>query len=319
MTMADQVVQRYAFSHYGHLILVDEPVFDESENCYLSNLRSDYPFTIKDDKLPNERSVCLLKMDHLGCIAVGKDFKIIQDKTTARIDCIKNIDSFFEAWKRRAEQIVISESANNLARITRFEHFFEPVDSILGALWKYHFVDDVEVKAEPIIERRNKLKLYLELLEGLKIVRRVYKGYEEGPLSLFLRDEKQAKERPCNREIYRNRVIAALIRDRYTTLRDVFKLTIFERTVHFDNCVYLPEIETNKPVYRTVESMQNQYKRFYGQKISKMTTELILDQLKEVDAIKHDGKHYFGNETLRRKMIMVKEKTPLISREFCFR
>lgn len=317
--MANQVVQRYAFSHYGHLILVDEPIFDKSENCYLSNLRSDYPFTIRDDKLPNERSVCLLKMDHLGCIAVGKDFKIIPDKTTLRNDCVKNIDSYFEAWKRRAEQIVIYETASNLARITRFEHFFEPVDSILGALWKYHFVDDAEVKAEPIVERRNKLQLYLDLLEGLEIVRRVCKGYEEGPLSLFLRGEKQIDNQSCERETYRNRVITALIRDRYTTLRDVFKLTIFERTIHFDNCIYLPELEADKPVYRTVETMQTDYKKFYGQRVSKMNAELILDQLQEVDAIEQDGKHYFGNGNLRRDMILMKEKTPLISREFCLK
>ncbi len=280
----------------------------------MSNLRSDYPFTVRDDKLPDAQSVCLLKMDHLGCIAVGKDFKIIPDKTTPRTDCIKNIDAYFEAWKRRAEQIVISESASNLARITRFEHFFEPVDSVLLALWKYHFIDDVEIKAEPTIERRKKLYLYLELLEGLKIIRRVYKGYEEGSLSLFLRDKQ-----PCDRETYRNRVIAALIKERYSTLRDVFKLTIFERTIHFDNCIYLPEIETEKPVYRTIESLQNQYKRFYGQKISKINAELILDQLSDVHAIETDSTHYWGNTSLRENMISIKARTPLIGREFCTR
>jgi hypothetical protein len=316
MTIAEEVVQRYAFSHYGHLILVDDPVFNENEGCYLSNLRSDYPFVIKDDKLPDKKFVHLLKMDHLGYIAVSKDNKIIFEKTTARDDCIKNIDSFFDVWKKRTEQIVISASANNLARITKFEHFFEPIDSILLALWNYHYIADVEINSEPIIERRNKLYLYLDLLEGLKVIRRVNKGYKEGELSLFIRThDKQI----INRSAYRNLLISTLIRERYTTLRDVFKLTIFERTIHLDNCIYLPEIEAEKPVYRTIESLRNEYRKYYGQKISKINAELILEQLEDVNAIQHDGKHYFGDETLRKNMVKIKEKTPLSGREICFR
>ena len=34
-----QKAQRYAFSHYGNLILIDEPIFDEQRKIYVSNLK----------------------------------------------------------------------------------------------------------------------------------------------------------------------------------------------------------------------------------------------------------------------------------------
>ena len=52
--LLEKVAQRYAFSHYGNLVLVDEPEFNESENLYVSNLRSDYPLIIQDDRLPEK-------------------------------------------------------------------------------------------------------------------------------------------------------------------------------------------------------------------------------------------------------------------------
>lgn len=311
MSTPEQAVQQYAFSHYGHLILIDNPIFDETEGYYISNLRSDYPFVIKDDKAIKKKSLHVLKIDHLGYITMGKDCKIIHDRTTPRLECVRNIDLFFDAWQRRAEQIVVTTSADNFARITRFDHFFEPIDAILHSLWKYHKVYDAEIKTEPIPERRNKLCLYLELLEGLEIIRRVDRGYNEGKLALFLRDKYQN-----SREKFRTAVISTLIRERYTTLRDVFKLTIFERTIHIDNCIYLPEMEAEKSVYRTIESIQDDYRKYYRHKISQLNTELILYQLEGVDAIKSDGKHFYGNEKLLKEMMCVRKKIPLTGKGF---
>ena len=92
-----QVAQRYAFSHYGHLILVDDLIFDERQNIYTSNLRSDYPLVIQDDRIPNKRIIRVLKIDSLGTVSFNQNLEIIKERTTSREDCIKNLKLFFES------------------------------------------------------------------------------------------------------------------------------------------------------------------------------------------------------------------------------
>lgn len=314
MSAAEQVAQRYAFTHYGHLILVDEPIYSKREKHYVSNLRSDYPFIIKDDKEPQKKALRILKMGHLGSITIGENLKIIQDQTSSRLDCIKNIERFFEVWKRRAEEIVVMASADNFAEIPKFTHFFEPIDEILISLWYNHRIDDVEINVERSLERREKIRLYLQLLEGLKLIRRVNKGYNEGTLYPFL-IEKCEK----NKECFRNSVISTLLRERYSTLRDVFKLTIFEPTIHIDSCIYFPEIEVEKTIFRNEKSIKKAYQEYYERRISLPKLRLILDQLETVDAITREGRHYSGNKKLLQEMVCIKKKSPSVNNELVLR
>jgi hypothetical protein len=314
MSAAEQVAQRYASTHYGHLILVDDPIYDKKEKHYISNLRSDYPFIIKDDKEPQKKALRIIKMGHLGSITIGNNFKIIQEKTSSRSDCIKNIEKYFEVWKKRAEEIVVNASADNFARIPKFANFFEPIDEILVSLWYNHCIDDVELRMERSSERRNKIRLYLQLLEGLKLIRRVNKGYNKGTLYPFLIEE-------CgnDKECFRNSVISALLRERYSTLRDVFKLTIFEPTIHIDSCIYFPEIEVERNIFRNVHSIRKAYKEYYERRISLPKLRLILDQLESVDAITREGQHYSGNKSLLKDMICIKKNSPSVNNELVFR
>ena len=98
-----QVIQNYALSNFGNLILVDEPVFDETEKLYISNIRSDYPLIIKDDRGPERRRLHVLKIDTLGSLALDQELRILKERTTTRDECIKNLFLFFKLWKKRAE------------------------------------------------------------------------------------------------------------------------------------------------------------------------------------------------------------------------
>jgi len=311
--MLEQVVQRYAFSHYGNLILVDEPEFDEDENLYVSTLRSDYPLIIQDDRLPKKRTVRVLKIGNLGTISINSDNKIVKEKTSSRDDIIANLNLFFELWKERAETIVISASADNLVRISRLRHFFDPIDSVLIYLWDTHKMFDEDINTARLIGRRRKMRLYLNLLEGLEIVRRVEDGYVEGNMFLSLRDSAK------NEEQFRDTVISHIIRERYSTLRDIFHLTILEPTIHIDNSIYLPELEAELTVYRSASSIERDYRYYYERRINPLDLKLTLKRLENAQAISRRGNHYSGNEKLLKEMITLKKSMPSLTGEFSIR
>jgi len=308
-----QVAQRYAFSHYGHLILVDDPIFDDRQNIYTSNLRSDYPLVIQDDRIPDKRIIRILKIDSLGTVSFNQNSEIIKERTTSREDCIKNLRLFFELWKERAEEIVVAVTSDNLVRISRLRHFFDPIDSVLIYLWDKNMIHDEEIKTARLVQRRKKMRLYLELLEGLQIVRRVEDGYVAGNLFVSTRQEEP------NEEKFRDAVLSLIIRERYPTLRDVFHLTILEPTIHIDNCIYLPELESGEIIYRVSHSIARDYKYYYRKRINPLDLKLTLRRLENAEAINREGNHYSGNDVLLRKMIDKKRQLPTLSTELTAR
>jgi hypothetical protein len=184
------------------------------------------------------------------------------------------------------------------------------IDEILSSLWDYHHVNDPEIDFERLSSRRRRMRLYLGLLEGLQILRKSENGYDEGNLAVTLR-----KEYPTSEERFRDAIISTIFRERYPALRDVFKLTIFEPTIHIDNCIYLPEMEIEQPIYRVTDSIQRDYYQYYQRKINPMVLNLILKRLVSVKAIDREGKHYFGNERLLKEMVKLKKERPPINKE----
>ncbi len=304
----EQAVQRFLFGHYGDLIIADTPVFDSTRQAYVANLRSDYPIMIQDDKT-QETKLHILKVDRLGSVYLDKDLKIMQEKTTPRESCIENLKLFFNLWLKRAEEIIVSCSAEALVNVSRFRHYFDPIDALLVSICDYGRVTDKEIGSCRSPERLQKIQQYLGLLEGLEIIRRSEDGYVAGNAFASIRD----KRPEYTEEELRNLLLSYIIKERYPTLRDVFKLTILEPTIHVDNCVYLPEIEEENPIYRTVESIGKDYREYYNKRISTLSLRLNLRRLENAKAIERDGKHYFGNETLLKQMINTKRALSPVS------
>jgi hypothetical protein len=304
----EQAVQKFLFGHYGDLIIADAPIFDTTEQVYVANLRSDYPLMIQDDKM-QETKLHILKVDHLGSVYVDKDLKVMQEKSTPRELCVDNLKLFFNLWLKRAEEIIVSCSAEALVNVSRFRHYFDPIEAILVSICDYGKVTDKEISSCRSPERLQKIEQYLNLLEGLKIVRRSEDGYIAGNIFSMI-----SEDRPdYTEEELRKVLLSYIIKERYPTLRDVFKLTILEPTIHVDNCIYLPEIEEENPIYRTVESIGRDYREYYSKRISTLNLRLNLRRLENAKAIERDGKHYFGNENLLKQMINTKKTLSPIS------
>lgn len=304
----EQVAFRYLFSHYGELILADNPVFDKREQVYVSNLRSDFPIIFQDDRTLENR-FHLLKVNHIGSIYIDKELKVIKDRTTSREECVENLKLFFKLWLKRAEEIIVSATAESLVCVSKFNHYFDTIDAVLGSIYDAGCVTDEEIQDARHSKRLRKTHLYLELLEGLELIRRSGDGYAPGNAFISLRDS--SKER--SKEEFIDLLLSYVIKERYPTLRDVFKLTILEPTIHVDSCVYLPEIEEGNSIFRTEESIQKDFKEYYSKPIGILDLRLHLRRLENAKAIERDGKHYFGNEKMLKDMINTKKKMAPIS------
>jgi hypothetical protein len=300
---AEQAVFGYLFSTYGDLILADHPVYDVDKQIYVSNLRSDYPILFQDDRTLESR-FHLLKVPHVGAIYVDKDFKIIKDRTTSRDAVVEKLRSCYKMWLAKAEEIIVTGTAESLVAISKSTHFFDIIDAILGSIYDKGCLTTEEIEDERYSQRLKKTYLYLQLLEGLELVRKSNGDFKPGNAFAILRERLQDK----NKEEFLDLLMSHIIKERYSSLRDVFKLTILEPTIHVNSSVYLPEIEEGGAIYRTEESIQHDFRQFYEKPIGILDLRLHLRRLENAKAIERDGKHFFGNETLRKQMIEAKKR-----------
>jgi hypothetical protein len=262
---------------------------------------------IKDDREPEKKRLHVLKIDTLGSLALDQELHVLKELTTTRDQCIKNLLLFFELWKKRAEEMIVTTSSDYLVRISRFRHFFDPIDEIVLALWENQRISDSEIDFARMGFRRRKIRLYLKLLEGLDLVRRIENGYQEGNRFISLKEKIREKRK------FKDSMLSFIIKERYPALRDIFKLTILEPTIHVDSAIYIPEIEVEGPVYRSIESVESEYQYYYGKRINSLDLGLILERLEEAQAINREGKYYSGNGELLEKMLEVKKELPPLS------
>jgi hypothetical protein len=147
------------------------------------------------------------------------------------------------------------------------------------------------------------------LLEGLKIVHKQNDIYSEGNLAVTARNEAKG-----NKHYFRDLLISTVLKERYSTLRDVFKVRILEPVIRVDNCIYLPEIETEEQIYRSVKSIRQDFKNYYHRPINEEVLKRNLELLVDFDVIKQSGPHYYGNRELRKVMIEKKKEIGSINK-----
>ena len=135
----------------------------------------------------------------------------------------------------------------------------------------------------------------------MELVRETKSGYVPG--RQFISLEEAAKDEDELRLFF----LSYVIKNRYLTLRDVFKITILEKTVNIDNVVYLPELELEQQIYRRRHSIAASYKYHYKRNINPLHLTHILRRLEKCEAICRRGQNYFGDDDLRESMLEKKK------------
>jgi len=299
---AASVISRFAYREYGQNIFVDPPQFDEKSNLYYSNIRSKIPVFIYDDRHAADYKVRVLKVDSLGSIYLNDKLKLVAQLTTYRDKCYENLENLLKIWRQRIENIVVTSSSDQFAKIPAFTNHFGKIELIIENLIESGEIKNTDL--EKGISDRDKILRYLDLLEGLQLVRKVENGYLMGNNLINLQTRCETPE-----ELW-TAVLSHVIKERYLSLKKVFGINILEKAISIDNVIYSPEIELKEAVYRRKSTIAEGFRYHYHKKINPLHLIRGLKRLERAGAIRRDGSNYFGQETLREEMIRRRESEP---------
>lgn len=299
MTDAKSIALHYVLNHYGNLVSVEDPIFDDKSKTWITHIRTDYPRIIQDDQRPNEKILKFLSINKLGMLRFPEDFSRPVE-ATPREECVKNLKTNLKMWRERAEKIIVAASANQIARITETQLFLNPILKVISNLQKKEIIYDGEVES---VAREERTKQYLELLEHLQLVRRIDNGYTYGDLLTALQEKiKDAAEL----EVV---VLSHVLKESYSVLREIFRITQLEKFVHVDSCYYTPALEAEEILHLKRETIIDLCSGMYGNRDSLGITQ-ILDKLIRADALKYEHPYYCANEKIFNDMVNMKHNLP---------
>jgi hypothetical protein len=291
------VVKTYVRHHYGNLISVGEPKFNPDEKQWVAELLSDYPRIIHDDRHPGERTLKFLTLRRLGTVKVGENLSQNSIDATTRNDCVETLSAYLKLWQERADRVIIRASSDNLARTSSAQTFLGKIGAIVSRLERKDIIFDSEIDNFPEKEA-SKIRRYLQLLEGLEIVEHRENGYSYGNMYTELSHVAQNTNVDLNTAI-----LSHIIKNRYSALKETFRITHLEPVVHVDSLYYRPVLEADEIIYWKYESFEHHCNMLYGSG-SKISFRLpfILDELVHVQALKYEDRLYFGNDALWKQM-----------------
>jgi hypothetical protein len=299
------IVRTYALHHYGNLISVDDPKFDPEQKAWIAELKSDYPRIIHDDRCPDERTLRFLTLRKLGTIKVGESLEPNSIDATSRDACVNNLSYFLNLWQDRVEKIIVKASSDNLANTNAAKTFLGKIETIIARLEWNDMILDSEIDFLTGKERE-RVRKYLQLLEGLDIVVHNDNGYSYGNMFTELSHSIH------NSSELSTAILSFIIKNRYAALKEAFNISQLETVVHVDSLYYRPALEANEIIYWKKESFERSCALIYGYK-SKIYFRMpyVLKELVQVQALKFEDNCYFGNERLFNKMIEAKDQITL--------
>jgi len=300
-TQANKAIRTYVIRHYGNLIRPCDAVLDSDSKTWVAELKSDYPTIIRDDENPKDRILKFLSLRQLGEVRITQDLAQVEAPT--RDECVRGVTTLLKRWREKAENIIISTSADELAKIGMVKDALNPIVMILSDFMREgrEVITDAEIRDEP---RESRMRQYFQFLTQISLVQRVDEGYRYAPLFAQLRELNKKSDD------FKNVLLAYIIKNHYSTIREFFRIWRFERFIHMDTCYYAPSLQAEKMLATRGESLLNRYESWYGP-ASRMRLRSVLDELVQVRALDRRGAFYYGQEELWQEMLAAKNELPV--------
>lgn len=287
----------YTFKKYGHFVSIDKIGQDINSN-YIARMKVDYPLYIKDDRIPSKIIRKIVKLHDIGYLVYSKDGDLIDYPT--RDDCIATIQNRIKFWRDKLEQIVISSTSLSIARIPRYVNFWNPIHFIVSSLIDYESVDiETLQRSQP-----SRILRYVKLLENLNLIEKKDNKYTYSNLFSMQLDKFKGNEK-----IFKDWVVSNVIENRYKTIRDVFNIKHFVKVIQTENCYYIPSINADELLYRTLQSITRDYKRWYGN-VTYLDVRYWLKDLMDVGLIFEEDEYYYGSGSAFKTMLDNKDILP---------
>lgn len=295
---ATQHIRKYVMCHYGNLISIEEPTFDDKGKVWKAQLKANYPRLIKNDYPDEERYIRVLPLRRLGTVCFNENLRFLGDRSITRGDSLNILRSYLQMWQQRVENIVVAVSSLQLANTSSARVFLNPVNKILSNFLQK---EEVVISFEELekVRRPAKLMRWLSLLEDLKLVKKIDEGYTYGDMFPTLR--KKAKS---DKEFI-TLVMAHILEECYPMLREVFRIRQLETLVHLDSCYYRPALEAETILYQKEESLFSRFMTDYRYR-PRIELRHILYDLRNSGALLSKKSYYYANEELFQDMLEIK-------------
>jgi hypothetical protein len=294
-----ETVRRYLYSHYGHLIKAGDAKYDEDKGVYRAELLSSYPRIIRDDKSPDTPIVRFLQLPRLGEVVVSPDLSIVS--ATSDDQCEKAVEDYLDLIKQRSERIMVQASSEKFATMYEVKHVLNPIIKIVNNLVDSDentpVISWVDISAEP---EKEKIVQYLNLLEGIEIVKQGERGVTMGNLLVTFCMKAQNKLPDVQ-----NMVLSHVINKGYAALRSFHIITQIQPYIQVDNCYYWQAIDAEKNLSVKKSKMYDRFVTHYDA-ISPVTFRSMLQELIEAGALHQDGPYCYADDELLGRMIELK-------------
>jgi hypothetical protein len=283
------------------LVTFEEPRVLEGH--WETDLKVDYPMIIQDDKT-TERMIRFLSFRNLGHLRFTRDFRVTE--RTSNEECAEVLRAYLAKWRERTERIVVEASARNLARVGRMREALNPIYVIVHNLLTDNEISRTEIAA---FRRPQRSRQYLSLLEQNEIVRKTDTGYTYGNAFASIQTGVKEKNPKNYIEAMKESVIAHIVKQNYSVLREVFRVSRLEPYVHMDNCYYEPALQAGKLLYQKENTLIERYNRVYP-RVSPLELKPILHELAEVDTLTKEGDYFYGTGELFAEMQQMQSELP---------
>jgi hypothetical protein len=291
MSEQARAIRRYVDRSYGDAITVTEPIHYPNGKFWVGELKSDYPRRIRDDK-GNQSFLKFLTLRDLGEVKLTDDNHI---EATPREELIERLHSRLQQWQEKAQQIILSSTAEELAPLGAFKDSINPI-----VMWvRYLARKKNEITYEQITREPNpkQTQRWIDFLVQIKLLEPSSNGFTYS--NLFLSMEKEVLSDPTKvREDFVNHVVAFIMRDYYNMIRQVFRVSRFETYLHMTICYYAPSIQAERMLYRKEESLLKLYHKWYSKTYSDPRLSNVLEELEHQKILKKVDDYWYGSEEI---------------------
>ena len=289
-------------NHYGDLVIFDKPTFDKETRTWVTRLGSTYPQIVTDD-MSGEVLVDFLNLKELGTIKLDNNFKII-DATSSK-KCDKRLSGRLDLWKQQTEKLVVSASSEIFANIAKDIHVLNPLELILDQL--VHKKDSKIKILDADIQKQNnsaRIMQYIDLLEELEIIQRVKDGYTRGNILIELLQQED------NPEKLKTSLLLHVIKQKYSTLCQVFGIKQLEPYVHLANTYYSASMQAGKLIHISKSNLFQRYQNHY-KNMTRWEFDSKLYKLIAKGALWCNGDYLIGDPEHFANMLQMKSKIQL--------
>jgi hypothetical protein len=155
-----------------------------------------------------------------------------------------------------------------------------------------------------VLQVGDRIMKYLELLLELDIIRRVKGGYVHGNTYVGLLEKVKNDSRKLKTVL-----LSHVIKQKYSTLRQVFGIRQLEPFIHLANAYYSASLEAERLIHISPHLYQR-YQDFY-KKITTWEFKSKLGELVDKGALQYDKQYLVGNKQYFDNMLGLKQEVQL--------